>query len=395
MTRTVKRGSIKLEENVTPPSALELKIGKITLAVNEPIVADPKAFEKKVKAGFRAFAIAHDRGLRPTPYFFEAIDYVRKAKILQAASLENGGLGAEKVPKVGDPLMETIPIYNTVQRRYAGFSNVLEQLWYGSRAPKVQANKARGFYDPKLKAWKGISKILPREWLYLCLAHRITGSGASFEWDHGWRNNRIYEIAYLDKMSEMSHRLSTYDGPIFTSIGNQIPPFPKCGGREYLDYLAPQLVLKTYKWLSWRATQSGPAPIKQVVDKVLEFHTELGCKQFKFVLTAWVMDIAEYMPHLVDPNSDCYHGKNAIEAVDICFYNTTMTRQQKLDAATRLFADVSGTQPMDVEDASPGCDLVRWIENYVPKKGFDHVHENEIFNGSSLTWSHGRQPPPF
>ena len=83
-----------------------------------------------------------------------------------------------------------------------------------------------------------------------------------------------------------------------------------------------------------------------------------------------------------------------MEAIEICF-EPNMKKQDLYDKATRLFADISGTNPLDVEDASPGCDLVRWIENYVPKKGFDHVLEKGIFNGSSLTWPHGRQPDPF
>ena len=366
----------------------------LSVQINAPIVCDIKTFTKKVKAGLSHAVEARKRGLAPTPYFFEALDYVRKAKILQAASLENGGLGSKRVPKVGDPLMEAIPIYNTVQRRYAGFSNVLEQLWYGRLAPKFAANEKRGFVV-MTEPWKKLSKAKLAEWLYIMLAHRITGSGASFEWDHGFRNNRISQMAYENpSMAKMSSWLSRYEGPIFTSIGNQIPPFPKCGGREYLDYLAPQLVLRTLKWLKSMTDRHGPLPIKVVVDRVLEFHKELGCKQFKFVLTAWVMDIAEYLPKLVDPDSDCYHGKNAMEAIEICF-EVNMKKQDLYDKATRLFADISGTHPMDVEDASPGCDLVRWIENYVPKKGFDHVIEQEIFNGSSLVWEAGRQPEPF
>jgi len=191
----------------------------------------------------------------------------------------------------------------------------------------------------------------------------------------------------------MANWLADFDGPIFTSIGNQIPPFPKCGGREYLRTIAPKVVKETANMLHRLPFMKG-IPIKTAVDNVLDIHKSLGCKQFKFVLTAWVMDMAEYLPKLEDPHSDCYHGKNAIEAIEICF-DVNMKKQDLYDTATRLFADISGTNPMDVEDASPGCDLVRWIENYVPKKGFEHVIEKGIFNGSSLTWPHGRQPDPF
>lgn len=361
-------------------------------AKDQKILVDEAGYRKKIR-DVRPFVNAHVRELVPTPYFVEAIAYVDRAKKLQEASLKNSGRGG-KVPNVGDPLMEAIPIYNTVRRRYAGFSNVLEQLWYAKDAPKFGANQDRSFVL-SLKPWRMTAKKRPMDWLYICLAHRLTGSGASFEWDHGWRNNRISEMAMLPSIPDMANFLADFGSPIFTSIGNQIPPFPKCGGREYLRTIAPELVMMTWAALqTWHSVRKQPVPIKDAVDMVLRFNKALGCKQFKFVLTAWVMDIAEYMPFHVDPNSDVYHGKNAIEAIEICF-EVNMKRQVLYDTATRLFADLSGTYPMDVEDASPGCDLVRWIENYVPKKGFDHVREQGIYNGSSLVWNEGRQPPPF
>lgn len=393
MGRVVQRGQVDLDDDSRPQEQVVQINETLSVCINAPIVCNRQTFEKKVKAGLRHAVEARKRGLMPTPYFFEALDYVRKAKKLQDYSLQR-----RKVPKVGDPLMEAIPIYNTVQRRYAGFSNVLEQLWYGSMAPKIVANQKRGFITSQ-RAWQGRIKHHLDAWLYITLAHRITGSGASFEWDHGWRNNRISEMALVGagNVYTMANWLADYDGPIFTSIGNQIPPFPKCGGREYLRTIAPELVKLTAVWLREHLRITGkPAPIKTAVDAILALHTSLDCKRFKFVLTAWVMDMAEYLPKLVDPRSDCYHGKNAIEAMELCFDSATgMKKQVFYDTATRLFADLSGTYPMDVEDASPGCDLVRWIENYVPKKGFDHVIEQGIFNGSSLTWHDGRQPPPF
>lgn len=351
---------------------------------------------QKVVNGWRAFELAHERELVPTPYFFEALDYVQKAKKLQKASL-NG----KKTPKVGDPLMEAVPIYNTVERRYAGFSNVPELLWYGWNAPKIERSQelfVKGVFPTMPKVgWRQVidTKPMVTDWLFVTLAHRITGSGASFEWDHGFRNNRIVEMACRGgSPEEMGRWLADYDGPIFTSIGNQIPPFPPCGGREYLKVIAPEFTTRVATTLTEMARILGrPMAIKPAVDTVLSIHKSLGCKQFKFVLTAWVMDMAEYLPHLVDPNSDVYHGKNAIEAMNICFDRLpSMKLQDFYDTATRLFADVTGTKPMDVEDASPGCDFVRWIESYVPKKGYQHVIDQGIYNCSSLVWHKGRQP---
>lgn len=359
------------------------------------IVRSNVHYKKKVKDGYKAFLIAHERGLIPTPYFFEALDYAKKARRLQTASL-----AGKKVPKVGDPLMEAIPIYNTVERRYAGFSNVPELLWYGHNAPKfvLEGSSSNVRKPVGLRPWRQRDMFHPQNidaWLFITLAHRITGSGASFEADHGFRNNRIIEMAMAHDTAEgMGSYLRYHPNPIFTSIGNQIPPFPPMGGREYLHKVAPELcMMMAGALIVWKTQRLDPMPIKTAVDMALRFQKALGSKQFKFVITAWVMDMAEYLPHLVDPQSDCYHGKNAIESINICFERTPgMKLQDWYDACTRLFADVTGTKPMDVEDASPGCDLVRWIENYVPKKGFEHVIEKGIFNGSSLTWPHGRQP---
>lgn len=374
-----------------------LRSAYVAEAKQAGILKDERKFRSRI-ADIRPFAMAYQLGLQPTPYFIEALAYVDRARKLQTASL----IG-KPVPKVGDPLMEAIPIYNTVERRYAGFSNVPELLWYGHNAPKFvlegSSSHREGTKYPKMwRPWRSRDMSDPHHlesWLYITLVHRITGSGASFEHDHGFRNSRVIEMQQVcDDVSAMAGWISNYDGPIFTSIGNQIPPFPKMGGREYLRLLAPDLVMMVAAALmTWKSQRPDPMPIKQCVDMVLKFHKALGCKQFKFVLTAWVMDMAEYLPELVDPQSNCYHGKNAIESINICFERTPgMKLQDWYDACTRLFADVTGTKPMDVEDASPGCDLVRWIESYVPKKGYQHVIDQGIYNGSSLRWHKGRQP---
>ena len=343
---------------------------------------------------------AYSVGLKPTPYFVEAYHYWGRAKFLQDRNL---GLRL-KSAKSGCDLQDHIPIYDTVQRRYAGFSNVLEQLKYGDKAPKFRSNLERGFHFPE---FNGGAKA----WLYVCLAHRITGSGASFEFDHGWRNTIVPEMATatsgwrsdnqrIQKMAAWIHE--NQHRKMFTSIGNQIPPFNKIqdpstfrlAGIEYLSIIAPKLVDKVWNWFDERdKLKLGTAGIKVAVDKILGFQRDLGCRQFKFVLTAWVMDMAEYVPYFVEPNSDCYHGKNAQEALSVCFTPLSkIPAQEFFDRGTRLFCDVTNTYPMDVEDATPGCDLIRWLENYVPRKGFEYVVRHKIFNNSTLRYFKGRQP---
>ena len=42
------------------------------------------------------------------------------------------------------------------------------------------------------------------EWFFVFLLHRITGSGASFEADHGYRNSILPEIAELENIDEIN-----------------------------------------------------------------------------------------------------------------------------------------------------------------------------------------------
>jgi hypothetical protein len=363
-------------------------------ARSKDLVIPSKAgvWQRRLREASHAIQLASTYDLQPTPYFVEAYHYYHRAKSLQEKNL---GYVPENF-KSGCDLQDNIPIYDTVRRRFAGFSNVLEQLRYGDQAPKIVNNRLKGWDYPRFRGDD-------RAWLYVCLVHRVTGSGASFEHDHGWRNT-IVPLMVSDSLGipPMSSWISyNRHMTMFTSIGNQIPPFNKLkdpffrlAGIEYLVKIAPQLVDDVWFWFEQRCRYGkGPAGIKETVDQVLDYQRKRGCKQFKFVLTAWVMDMAEYLPHLVDATSDCYHGKNAQEALSVCLRPTVrMNSQEFFDRGTRLFSNLTGTLPMDVEDASPGCDLIRWLENYVPKKGFDHVREAGLFNNSSLRYFKGRQP---
>lgn len=342
-----------------------------------------------------------DYGLTPTAYLVEALEYHHRAQILQDRNL--GLLAADTV--CGDLLQDNVTIYDTVNRRYAGFSNVLEQLWYGEWAPKYFKTQRllaeRGFTT------KAVGKDMSlKEWYYICLVHRVTGSGASFMADHGWRNTIVPYMAQSMHECGLKQALKTLRdwyavGPIFTSLGNQIPSFNKpssdkwrTGGIEYLHDLAPRLVSHMVDWLEARLRRTGVAcPIQEAVEETLNWQVSQGWRRFKFVLTAWIMDIAEYSPHLVDPNSDCFHGKNAIETMSLIFDRSQSKPkgQAFFDKATRFVADWSNTKPMDVEDAAAGCDAVRYFENFIPKKNYEHLDLDVIYNSSSIKHPYGRQ----
>ena len=292
--------------------------------------------------------------------------------------------------------MDNVFIYDTYRRSAAGFSNCPESLWYGPDAPKVRCNIIAGRNTVSYR-----QAFLDDTWFYLLLIHRITGSGASFENDHGWRNTILPHLCEKAAGSGgkanlyISELIREYDRPMFTSIGNQIPPFNKpadplyaTGGREYLCELAPQVAVDTCQFLKYG--DGSPVGITTVVDRVLKWHRDHGLKQYKFVLTAWVNDLAEYFGYLVEKNSNVYHGKNAIKSIELIFQRSHSTRQEWYDAATRFFADKTVTCPMDVEDSF--CDAERHRLQYIAKKNYDHLCRHEIWNSSSLKWDEGRQP---
>lgn len=358
-------------------------------AINGGLINSIELWRKRLRASSQMVDKAFGVNLHPTPYAVEALAYWHRAAKLQKRQL---GLIPSN-SSTGDKLMDSVPIYDTVQRRYAGFSNVLEQLRYGVNAPKIARNiqAARNF--PRFAGGDV-------EWMYVCLVHRLTGSGASFEHDHGWRNTLVPQMAARPFFDDMTQFVFLHPGPCFTSIGNQTPAFPKktdklvrTAGQQYIADVAPELVKHVWGWLNKFSSLGRKPGIKDVVDEACRWQVERGYKRFMFCFTAWAMDLAEYLPRLVNPNSDVYHGANAREAMEVCFRPIgVMTKQEFYDRATRVFSDITGTHPMDVEDAAPGCDLIRWLENYLPKNGYTN-QEDKIWNSSSLRYHKGRQRP--
>jgi hypothetical protein len=183
--------------------------------------------------------------------------------------------------------------------------------------------------------------LTERDWLWLFLIHRVTGSGASFSFDHGFRNSIISDMALNANTAEdmRSFVLSEMRSgrAIFTSIGNQIPPFPKPsgdyarGGERYIGEYMTRLVDDVHEFVK---QGEGKLGVAETVDYVNQWHRENGLKQFHFVSTAWVMDIAEYMPHYVQRYSRVNYGKNAVEALTLLFNNDGFKNQRMfLDAA--------------------------------------------------------------
>ena len=332
--------------------------------------------------------------LTPSKHWDNFIQYYNRCNELMQINIgSEQGRDTSEPLHVDDPMMHYITIYDVVERRYAGFSNALQQVWYGSDNPKQWQADSRfdGIHD----------RITELDWLFIFLIHRVTGSGASFTFDHGFRNSIISDmVANFDNKEDMCKYVidEMQSGrPIFTSIGNQIPPFPKPhgpysrGSELYIGEYSIQLVTDLYAELkTWNRSKS----IRDVVDWCNDWHKEHGIKKFNFVLTAFVMDIAEYMPHYIDPYSRVNYGRNAIEALELLFDGEGFKNKLEfLDAAMDYVVKALPSPTLE-EDKARGmgraysledvcCDYVRYVGCYVPK-GYEHLEPWQVTHNSII-----------
>lgn len=333
--------------------------------------------------------------IQTTPFFNDFLAYYKKAQLLQFRNENQYKLPQEELDQitnvVQDPLMTNVHIYDCVERRQAGFSNALEDI-HGKRSPAELRN-----YPDYSDSWFMSNKCIIR---FIHLFHRFTGSGASFEKDHGYRNNHVNTLCRLadNAKSEESAllRMKTYiidcSKPMVTSIGNQPPSLKnkepekyRLAMQYYFDNFAIDFILDyNYYLVRDLMERSGPRSIKQAVDFCCKWHKDRGFKQWKFVLTAFVMDDAEYYPQDVDPNSDVYFGSNCIKAFELMFTKPKkrMNKQLWHDECMRILADATGGQPYSLEDVA--CDMIRYWTEYIPKNGYNHLSLEQKQNNSIL-----------
>lgn len=325
-----------------------------------------------------------------TIYWQDFQKYYHNAARLQMINIASDhGRDTTEPLHVDDPLMHYVTIYDTVDREFAGFSNAIQQIWFADQNPK------KWQIDPRFTGYT----LHPMDWMWLFLVHRVTGSGASFSWDHGFRNSILADMALAgDNMfDQRDYVLSEMrrGRPVFTSIGNQIPMFPKPdgfyrrGSERYIAEYMPILVSDM-----WHHLEDNPMSmsIRENVDWVHDWHKAHGIKRFHFVMTAWVMDIAFYFPDLIDPWSQVNYGKNATEALHLLFGNGGFKNDLAfLDAAMdRICAEFRSPNDerdllhnygkgLSLEDVA--CDYVRYVECYVPA-GYEHLEPWQVTNNS-------------
>ena len=273
--------------------------------------------------------------------------YYDRAKYLQ----DNSNLGG-KPYNSGDPLMDNNPIYDCVERRYAGFSNVPQDYFLRHENPKWYKQTE----ERKQVILNYQSHDTVTQW-WMLLVHRCTGSGASFGPDHGYRNSIVHHLPvliYIDHMIQTMLEWKQNNIPMFTSIGNQ-PPAPKKGvsNVDFLTNEAPNLLRTLYLHVG---NSDRKWTHKEVVDFLNDYNIQEGHRRFNFAYSAFAMDLSDYYPELVDEDSHCYIGNNAKRAVKEVFGH------QRFDEAMDILRDTTGGKPKDLEDVL--CDYVRYLKGY-------------------------------
>jgi hypothetical protein len=293
--------------------------------------------------------------------------------------------GPEADKAINDDLMQWIDIYDCYERQAAGFSNVLQDLKMGSKTPKWRwQDESRR----KLSASNDGLHWDLKTWLYVFMCHRVMGSGASFENDHGYRNSVVQYWGRLRDIQDMAEDLVENKAkgvPMFTSIGNQ-PPAPKKGVSN-VDFMVRELPDLLDEYCDWLTRERRGH--KDIVDFFNGYNQRVGHRKFNFVYAAFSMDCSDYYPEHVDEHSHTYLGNNAVRCMK------RLSEGWQPDEFMDLLRERTGGRPKDLEDVM--CDFVRFGQNYVPRGNgtFDHV-PSTIKNNSGWNsgWEQRQGHPP-
>jgi len=127
--------------------------------------------------------------------------------------------------------------------------------------------------------------------------------------------------------------------------------------------------------------------IIETVEHMNSWLQQRGFKRQNFVLSATMADIAEYMPHLIDPDSMIYAGTNAKKCIKAIFKKTRQTKTFEAECI-QFLSDRYGAPPYSVED-SRLCDVIRYWQEY---QSSHHVAKNQgesFLNNSTLKQAYG------
>lgn len=305
----------------------------------------------------------------------------------------NLGIVPHNQGTVTDPLMRNVELYDVVNRKFAGFTQIILDLWYGTSPSHPYAHKLHDVRRPICEAADDNLELWGmEEWMYLFIVHRVTGSGINYARKPSGYNNTILPTlakcrTVHDMMMAIKHR--PRNTSIFTSVGYQFPAFPKkvgpyeLGGDYFLCEYAPRLAQGLSNML--RRTNCGQKwSLREVGHWMWDWNKNNELRAYKFQYAAVVADIADFFPHLVDVTSPFFYGTNAEECISyLAEPKERGPKELFLDAVMEHIRIDTGANPYDAEDVC--CDFIRWLENYVrPGHDYDHLDRDKVFNSSTI-----------
>lgn len=344
-------------------------------------------------------------GLSTTHYYDEFLRYYQLAKDQQekcnVSSNPPYGMLAHLESNMNDDLLENVELYDVVERKYAGFSQIVNDCFYGW-TPKhpYWAKMSAGNHTAQRKTvatnWTG-NKFSLSEWMYVFILHRVTGSAINYATKpSGYHNTLLFKLHAASSIPEMTEIVKEEKSPFYTSVGYQFPAFPKPpagykrGGDYYLCEFAPRLAAELADFL----VAGNKKTLREVGEFMLSWNQANGMRRFAFQYAAVVGDIADWFPQYVHRDTPFYYGTNAIECIS---YLAVPTKKMKTEAFLDLVMEKiqsdTGAFPYNAEDVC--CDFIRWVENYVrPGAAYNHLNRDTLWSSHRIhDHPYGRQKP--
>jgi hypothetical protein len=340
--------------------------------------------------------------METTVYYDEYLRYFELAKDQQAKC--NLGSIPYLQSNMNDDLLENVELYDVVERKFAGFSQIVNDAFYGwTEEHPYWLKMSNGIHtrqrEQVAKAWTGKhSDFKLPEWLYVFIVHRITGSGINYSRKpSGYHNTILFSLYHCKNIEEMVELINDYFEPFYTSVGYQFPGFPKIptgskykrAGDYYLSEFAPRLARDLAEWLE---ASNSKKDLREIGSFMLDWNTKNGLKQYKFQYAAIVADIADWYPQYVNKESPFYYGSNAVECISYLANNTQKLKQELfLDKVMEKIYEDTKAYPYNAEDVC--CDFIRWVENYVkPGADYDHLNFDTLWSSCKIKdHPYGRQ----
>ena len=324
-----------------------------------------------------------------TEYYEEFLRYYDLAK--QQQKLCNLGNIAHKESNVGDDLMENVELYDVVERKYAGFSQIVNDIFYQKtdQHPYIDKIKNKTASQQRMQIvdnWNSVEHDLVT-WLYIFLLHRLTGSAINYgQKPSGYHNTLLFDMHICRDIQDIKELVRTTTRTFYTSIGYQFPRFPKPikGYKRGGDYFLCEYADKLAKDVANFIEQKKNVDFRDLGEFMFKWNNDRGLVKYKFQYAAFLADIADWFPKYINKRSHFYYGSNAVECISyLAKTEKRVNKLQFLDSIMdRIYEDTKAF-PYNAEDVC--CDFIRWVENYIkPGSDYEHLDRDKVWSSCRI-----------